>query len=974
MAKKTQFSKLQRMNITDRQRAVSADSSLLYQLTPTEIALLFPDYFKRGKPDVGGFREAISRNTAEQQTLWQKGVQDRLAQQGGWLERMRSQYSNGSFTDSSAGRGGKQFQALAPKIMRDLQRDFPGLSKEDAAAIVGNLGEESGGFGQMSEAGGKGPGRGWAQWTSPDRKAKFLANVQKYGGDLANYQANYETLRDELRGNYAGALRDMMAAKGLDNKTEIFMRKFENPGVPAYDVRMRYAQRAMNVYETDTTTPGGQQAGATTPSQGGGQTTGGGTSFQVKSGYVVPTDGKLYDPRNAQQCATLGKAFNPNIGRSSGWTVVDGDIKAGQVVATKQYNNSGADRTGSGYHTGVALTAPNEKGDFLLLEQYNNSGGAKTRWVNKNSYPTGKEGGTTSWGLISSNGKVHDEVSQEALQYGKSVGGASEGKSIGTNAGAPGAGGDVAPGVAGTVEAAPDDGQTASLMQPNGMMPNLMGSPMNMMMGMMGMGGMQSATPLGLVTTAMGFIMPLIGTFMGERMSGEGMGAPVRGYRRHGRSHHHHGAASANRYNHTSSKTATAAPKQSGPFTVGDPAKAQKLLSFISKGEGGYNSMNQGTVGKRIVGSTNDSSKKIGKNLTDMTIAEVMKMQEGTLKSGRKLFAVGKYQIIPQTMKAIVAKAGIDPNSKFDQATQDKLGMALIQSRPRLNDYLTGKSNDQRGAMIDFAEEWASLPHPDTGKSAHGHGNKASHSIESVRQALAATRADMTSSGTQLAQATPQATTGVVGAGITTPSSASVITPQQMAQAPGFGERLASFVGGSKGAQAAPVSGTTPLSTDNPVTPSTTAAAGSSMSIAATPAPTSKFPAASRNAIGAYSTPARNDIMYQFAKNKVTAPPQITGTPGALPAPGPAPDMASAQMGAMRTEMAAIAQQQSTPVMAQQPSIQSAPAQGFNADHAMKQIGMPMNTPSFQRAMFNVNGETTPGEVGQNHFSYGNAR
>ena len=141
------------------------------------------------------------------------------------------------------------------------------------------------------------------------------------------------------------------------------------------------------------------------------------------------------------------------------------------------------------------------------------------------------------------------------------------------------------------------------------------------------------------------------------------------------------------------------------------------------------------------------------------------------------------------------------------------------------------------------------------------------------------------------------------------------------------------------------------------------------MSIAAQPAPSGKFPAASRNAIGAYSTPARNDIMYQFANQKVSAPPQITGTPGALPAPGPAPDMASAQIGGMRNQMAAIAQQQSTPVMAQSPSMQVAPPQGFNPDHAMKQIAQPMNTPSFQRAMFNVNGESTPGEVGQNHFS-----
>lgn len=167
----------------------------------------------------------------------------------------------GAMTDSSVGKGSAEFQSVTPRLMQDLQRDFPGLTKEDAAAIIGNLGEESGGFGQMKEAGGAGPGRGWAQWTTPDRKAKFLANVQKHGGDLANYDANYETLKQELQGQYAGALKATMAAQGLQNKTQVFMKQFENPGVEHFDVRMKYAQRAMNVAAGAATT----ETAATTP-------------------------------------------------------------------------------------------------------------------------------------------------------------------------------------------------------------------------------------------------------------------------------------------------------------------------------------------------------------------------------------------------------------------------------------------------------------------------------------------------------------------------------------------------------------------------------------------------------------------------------------------------------------------------------------------------------------------------------------
>jgi hypothetical protein len=42
--------------------------------------------------------------------------------------------------------------------------------------------------------------------------------------------------------------------------------------------------------------------------------------------------------------------------------------------------------------------------------------------------------------------------------------------------------------------------------------------------------------------------------------------------------------------------------------------------------------------------------------------------------------------------------------------------------------------------MLEFAREWASLPHPDTGASVYGSGNRASHSRKSVAVALKAAR------------------------------------------------------------------------------------------------------------------------------------------------------------------------------------------------------------------------------------------
>ena len=162
------------------------------------------------------------------------------------------------------------------------------------------------------------------------------------------------------------------------------------------------------------------------------------------------------------------------------------------------------------------------------------------------------------------------------------------------------------------------------------------------------------------------------------------------------------------------------------------------LLDFIAKGEGGYNSMNQGTRGGRIVGSTHDASTILGKNLTDMTIGEVM----GHQNSGM-LFAAGRYQIIPETMKFAISSSGLSMNDKFNPRNQDRLGVSLIQhKRPYAYNYLTGKHNDLDGAMLAMAQEWASLPDPRTGNSYYGSGNRALHSVAEVRNVMMRVRGE----------------------------------------------------------------------------------------------------------------------------------------------------------------------------------------------------------------------------------------
>ena len=94
------------------------------------------------------------------------------------------------------------------------------------------------------------------------------------------------------------------------------------------------------------------------------------------------------------------------------------------------------------------------------------------------------------------------------------------------------------------------------------------------------------------------------------------------------------------------------------------------LFDTIAKGEGSYESMNQGTRGGKIVGSTHKASSILGKNLQDMTLAEIMQHQ----RRG-SLFAAGKFQVIPRTMIGFVnwlKLKGYDPNTtKYDKKIQN---------------------------------------------------------------------------------------------------------------------------------------------------------------------------------------------------------------------------------------------------------------------------------------------------------------
>jgi hypothetical protein len=167
------------------------------------------------------------------------------------------------------------------------------------------------------------------------------------------------------------------------------------------------------------------------------------------------------------------------------------------------------------------------------------------------------------------------------------------------------------------------------------------------------------------------------------------------------------------------------------------------LLALIRSGEGHYNSVNRGRAGDTPGGWV---------GLTSMSLAEVLQAQQL-----QKVFAVGAYQFIPETLKTAVQVAGLDVTMPFSPEVQDHLATVLILGgkRPHLRDYLIGKAASIEAAQLDLAKEWAAIPTAEgrgfyDGDSA---GNKATIAVNQVQAALIQSRLNL--QDTDLAAITP---------------------------------------------------------------------------------------------------------------------------------------------------------------------------------------------------------------------------
>lgn len=138
------------------------------------------------------------------------------------------------------------------------------------------------------------------------------------------------------------------------------------------------------------------------------------------------------------------------------------------------------------------------------------------------------------------------------------------------------------------------------------------------------------------------------------------------------------------------------------------------IASHESMGVGGYNAYNKGTVGNnRIIGS----DKKI--DFSKITISEYFRRSKlPTYKNSvhpDRLFAVGKYQIIPTTMEGAVKALNLDPNTTYlTPEVQDKIFFEYLigSKRTAVRDYISGKSDNLPKAVLQLAQEFASIGVP----------------------------------------------------------------------------------------------------------------------------------------------------------------------------------------------------------------------------------------------------------------------
>lgn len=144
------------------------------------------------------------------------------------------------------------------------------------------------------------------------------------------------------------------------------------------------------------------------------------------------------------------------------------------------------------------------------------------------------------------------------------------------------------------------------------------------------------------------------------------------------------------------------------PTSIVETNKAlTKLKNIIGTYESGNNYSAANTGGNGIRSSV---------NVNGLTFDKIKQYQNiSNQNNTQRVFAAGRFQVIPSTMDTIKTKLGIKGNDRYTPVVQEQFGdYLLLENRTQLGNYIKGinkgSSIDLANAISQIGYEWASMP------------------------------------------------------------------------------------------------------------------------------------------------------------------------------------------------------------------------------------------------------------------------
>ena len=182
------------------------------------------------------------------------------------------------------------------------------------------------------------------------------------------------------------------------------------------------------------------------------------------------------------------------------------------------------------------------------------------------------------------------------------------------------------------------------------------------------------------------------------------------------------------------------------------------FFSVVLKGESKtYNDHNWYTSGGLkgfIEGRSSTPYSLLKKPLSQYTLGEIKAFQSRSRSGAGQLWATGRYQIIPSTLLGVIGRLRLSDSTVYNEATQDKMALDLLNEKPSIKNYLNSTYQDStenvQKAAIGVARIWSSVGVPydmqghwnpvKKGQSYYhknsGGGDRASVSSETIQTAL----------------------------------------------------------------------------------------------------------------------------------------------------------------------------------------------------------------------------------------------